>query len=67
MKRTELLKSLREAIDIIEQLKRFSVASDDSSGLNTLWKAEAYLQAQHTELRFVAKWLYWETYQKYRG
>ncbi len=66
MKRTELLKALRDAVEIIDRLEKFSAASDDARGLSTLLKAKLYLWLQHDELRFVAKWTYWESFQKYR-
>ena len=66
MKRTELLKALRDAVNIFERLEKFVAASNSLKGIDILRTAKLYLQLQHDEMRFVAKWTYWESYQKYR-
>ncbi len=66
MKRTEVLKAIRDAVNIFERLEEFTRAGGDLRGIMVLHSAKLYLELQHNDLRFVSKWIYWETFQKYR-
>jgi len=56
MQRAQLLKALRDAVNIIERLEDYIRASGDLHGVATLHEAKLYLQLQHNELRFAPRW-----------
>ena len=56
MSRKEVLKALKDAIQIFERLEAYIKADGKLSGVGQLHRAKLYLQYRENEVRFVRQW-----------